>query len=149
MAQAIGQTGDLCKSIDDMPPLAEIKRGDVCGAVYQALSRGSCRYSVEGKAMPMNVWMTNWDDKIKMELERVMPKLTWKDWDMGNARDTTKAETIALQISAHLRGHLGDRVAWRSSLVLSDCFSQETLGLPDPVIWATAACSLSGTFRLT
>jgi len=123
MAQAIGQTGDLCKPIDDMPPLTEIKRGDVCGALYQALSRGSCRYSVEGKAMPMNVWMTHWDDKIKAELERVMPKVVWKDWDMGNVRENSKAETIALQISAHLRSNLGDRLSNRSikaALGLSD-----------------------------
>jgi hypothetical protein len=114
ISQAIGQTGDLCKPIDDMPSLEDIKLGDVCGVIYQALSRGTCRYSVEGKAMPMRVWMTNWDDKIKAELERVMPKVVWKDWGMGNARDNSKAETIALQISAHLRGHRGDTVSNRS-----------------------------------
>jgi hypothetical protein len=114
ISQAIGQTGDLCKPIDDMPSLEDIKLGDVCGVIYQALSRGSCRYSVEGKAMPMSVWMTNWDDKIKAELERVMPKVVWKDWDMGNTRDNSKAETIALQITAHLRGHLADKLSNRS-----------------------------------
>lgn len=114
VATAIGQTGNLLTPLDDRFNVADLKRGDIAGAIYQALSRGSCRYTEDGKAKPMRVWLCHYDTKIKDELERVMPGLTWADWDIGNKRDTAKAETISLQILALLRDHPGDRISNRA-----------------------------------
>ena len=62
----------------------------------------------------MKVWLIHHDEKIRGELDRVMPGLSWTEWNIGNSREATKAETIALQISAYLRGHASDRVSNRS-----------------------------------
>jgi hypothetical protein len=114
LAWAVGQTGELLTPLDGRFNVGDIKRGEIAGTLYQAMSRGSCRFTQDGKARPMKVWLIHHDDKIKGELERVMPGLSWADWDIGNNRETSKAETIALQISAHLRGHLSDKVSNRS-----------------------------------
>lgn len=62
----------------------------------------------------MKVWLVHHDEKIKAELGKVMPKLTWAEWKIGNDREATKAETIALQIMAHLRGYPGATASNRS-----------------------------------
>jgi hypothetical protein len=123
LAWAVGQTGELLTPLDGRFNVGDIKRGEIAGTLYQAMSRGSCRFTIDGKAKPMKVWLVHHDERIKAELERVMPGLTWAEWDIGNNREATKAEAIGLRISAHLRGHPGDRVsnrAIKTALALQD-----------------------------
>jgi hypothetical protein len=123
LAWAVGQTGELLTPLDGRFNVGDIKRGEIAGTLYQAMSRGSCRFTHDGKARPMKVWLIHHDERIKDELLKVMPGLTWAAWDIGNNRDATKAEAVALRITAHLRGHLSDRVSNRSiksSLNLGD-----------------------------
>jgi hypothetical protein len=110
VATAIGQTGNLLTPLDGRFNVADLKRGDVAGALYQAMSRGSCRFTIDGKAKAMNVWLCHYDPNIKIELEKVMPGLSWMDWDIGTKRDASKVETIALQISGFLRTQTADRI---------------------------------------
>lgn len=153
LAWAVGQTGELLTPLDDRFNLVDIKRGEVTGTLYQALSRGSCRFTHDGKARPMKVWLIHHDDKIKDDLERVMPGLTWADWDIGNGREASKAEIIALQITALLRTHRGDKLSNRSIKALlglsetsSDTFTR-AVRLVDAPGWEQIGASFvrSGT----
>ena len=124
LASAVGQTGHLLTPLDGHRfDVADIKRGDIAGSLYQALSRGSCRFTTNGKARPMKVWLTHWDSLIKGELQRLMPGLTWAAWQVGAVRVPSKAAEIALRITDHLRDHQGDKVsnrAIKSALGLGD-----------------------------
>jgi hypothetical protein len=114
LAWAVGQTGQLCAPLDDRFNVTDIKRGEIASALYQALSRGSCRYTVNGAAKPMKVWLLHHDPKIKDELNKVMPGLTWQEWEGGKVQDTSKADNLSMQIAAHLRSYAGDKVSCRS-----------------------------------
>jgi hypothetical protein len=114
LAHAVGQTGELLIPLDERFNVGDIKRGEIAGTLYQAMSRGSCRFTFDGKAKPMKAWLVHYDERIKAELERVMPGLTWADWDIGSSREANKAEAIALRICDHLRNHPGDKVSNRS-----------------------------------
>lgn len=114
LAHAVGQSGNLLTPLDERFNVGDIKRGEIASTLYQAMSRGSCRFTIDGKAKPMKVWLVHHDEKIKAELERVMPGLVWADWDIGSNREANKAEAIALRISDHLRSHPGDKVSNRS-----------------------------------
>lgn len=114
LAHAVGQSGDLLTPLDERFNVGDIKRGEIASTLYQAMSRGSCRFTLDGKAKPMKVWLVHYDDKIKAELEKVMPGLSWATWDIGDSREATKADATALRIAALLRDHTGDKVSNRA-----------------------------------
>lgn len=114
LAWAVGQAGHLLTPLDARFNVDDIKRGDIAGALYQAISRGSCRFTTDGKANPMRVWLCHHDHRIKGELDRLMPGLTWADWEVGEKGGPGKAEALTLRIADHLRATSADKISNRS-----------------------------------
>src|SRR5262249_58278521 len=60
----LGQVGDLKANVSkDL--ISDLVHSEVCHAVYQALSRGSCRVMDNGKAKPMRAWVIDKDKEIE------------------------------------------------------------------------------------
>jgi hypothetical protein len=102
---AIGQTDDLLVDIGGLISLEEIKRGEIANILYQALSRGSCRFTENGKARPMNAWIVHHDPAVRPVLDKVMPGAVWRDWRGSyGAGIERKTYGLAVKMAEYLRG---------------------------------------------
>ncbi len=121
-ATGIGQSDNLDRDVggDD---LRDWHRSEVCHAIYQALSRGSCRVAEDGYALPMNAWIIHRDDAIRAELERVMPGAKWKRWEPTYVREGVTA-ALAQEIAEHLETLLEDTVDRISTQKLKQAMSK-------------------------
>jgi hypothetical protein len=101
---AIGQTDDLLVDVGGLVSLEEIKRGEIANILYQALSRGSCRFTENGKARPMKAWLVHHDPEIKPVLDKVMPGAVWTDWQGQHGTGfERKTYGVAVKIAEFLR----------------------------------------------
>ena len=55
-ASIVGQQDSLLAVVPSKQ-ITEVKRSECAHALYQAMSRGSCRETVDGQAKPMQVWL--------------------------------------------------------------------------------------------
>ena len=53
--------------------IVEVRRSENAHALYQAMSRGSCRETVDGQAKPMRVWLIHYDKQLRELIDKVMP----------------------------------------------------------------------------
>ena len=83
--------------------IAAIHLSELCHCVYQALSRGSCRFMSDGKAHRMNGWFID-KDNIKPELDKVMVGAKWLPWRSTAGVNVRKIAGLVLDIAAHLDG---------------------------------------------
>lgn len=72
--------------------------------VYQAFSRGSCRYIDDGKARRMTGYLIHRDDQIRKVLDRVMPGARWEEWVSETGVRVGVIATLAKRIADHLDG---------------------------------------------
>jgi hypothetical protein len=112
----LGQRNELLGNLA-YSEILSVRRSEAAHAIYQALSRGSCRMTEEGEARAMNVWMIHPEKEIKALLERVMPGVVWREWDPKHlASSKGVIEATAERIAAHLSSLPADvvRVSTRS-----------------------------------
>ena len=76
----VGQCDNLQKHVSSWH-LMQIRRSEIAHCLYQAMSRGSCRMTIDGEAKPMNVWLIHKDAEIRPLIDRVMPGVVWKTWN--------------------------------------------------------------------
>jgi hypothetical protein len=124
-AAIVGQQDDLLAPVTGKQ-VVEARRSENAHALYQAMSRGACRETVDGQARPMRVWLIHYDRKLPALIDKVMPGVRWETW-IPKFLDPiqTKVEALALQVLAYLR-HLRPEITKVSTRVL-----RQTLGLSD------------------
>lgn len=77
--------------------LVEVRRSENAHALYQAMSRGSCRETVDGQAKPMRVWLIHYDKRLPDLIDKVMPGVRWETWTPKFLDPIqTKVEELAL-----------------------------------------------------
>lgn len=75
----IAQSDTLSTALDQRE-IHALVQNELCHSIYQALSRGSCRVSENGKARPMKAWIIHRHKEIQTTLAEVMPGAVWKEW---------------------------------------------------------------------
>ena len=105
----VGQSDDINVPVSHKE-VRELLQSEVCHCIYQALSRGSCRFMTNGKARKMAAWFIHKDDTVKRELERVMPGAKWLEWRSTTGINTGAIAGLVKDIEAHLGGLTEDVV---------------------------------------
>jgi hypothetical protein len=116
-AAIVGQQDNL---LSDVPgtQLVEVRRSEYVHALYQAMSRGSCRETVDGQARPMRAWLIHYDKQLRDLIDKVMPGVRWETWTPKFLDPLqSKVEELALQLLAYLR-QLGPEITKVSTRVL-------------------------------
>ena len=118
-ASIVGQQDNLLAPVPK-GQLGEVRRSENAHAVYQAMSRGSCRETVNGQAKPMRVWLIHYDKQLRDLIDKVMPGVSWETW-VPKYLDPihTKVEELTLQMLAYLR-HLGPEITKVSTRKLKE-----------------------------
>jgi len=124
-AAIVGQQNNLLAPVLGKQ-LVETRRSESAHALYQAMSRGACRDTVDGQAKAMRVWLIHYDKQLPDMIDNVMPGVKWQTWTPKFLDPIqTKVEELALRVLAYLR-HLGPEVSKLSTRML-----KQTLGLSD------------------
>lgn len=78
-ADIIGEAQDLGYPVHQRN-ITNVKNGEMAYSIHQALSRGTCRVTKDGKALPMTayMWMAKGLDQIKESISEVMPNVQFK-----------------------------------------------------------------------
>jgi len=71
-ASIVGQQDNLLADVPSTQ-ITEVRRSECAHALYQAMSRGSCRETVDGQARPMRVWLMHYDKQLRDLIDKVMP----------------------------------------------------------------------------
>ncbi|TWS94987.1 hypothetical protein [Reyranella sp. CPCC 100927] len=101
LSSSIAQVRDIMADTDRLIPVTEVSLGEVAGTLYQAISRGRCRDTVDGQAKPMKVWLRHHDRKIREELNALLPSAQWSRWYGSEARGG-KIDGVAEKVEAAL-----------------------------------------------
>ena len=101
-AEYVGQIDDLKREVSK-ETIAAIHLSELCHCVYQAFSRGACRFIDGGKARKMNGWFID-KDNIKPELDKVMVGAKWLPWRSTAGVNVRKIAGLVQEIAAHLDG---------------------------------------------
>jgi len=118
-AAIVGQQDNLLVKVSGSQ-LVEVRRSECAHALYQAMSRGSCRETVDGQARPMRVWLIHYDKQLRDLIDKVMPGVRWETWAPKFVDPIqTKTDELVLQVLAYLR-HLGPEVKKVSTRVIKD-----------------------------
>ena len=112
-AEYVGQIDDLKREVSK-ETIKEIHQSEVCHCIYQALSRGACRFMDNGKARAMRAWFIH-KDEVREELDKVMPGAKWLRWHSIAGVNVRKIAGLSQDIAAHLEGLAGtvDKVSIR------------------------------------
>lgn len=97
----VGQRGDLETEVT-RSTIKSIQQSESAHLVYQALSRGSCRFINDGQARPMKAWIIHDGVEVKEDLEKVMPGAVWRDWHIEGVSHPRKIAKLAERIKGHL-----------------------------------------------
>lgn len=97
-AATLAQGRDLLAKVDG-GDVEEVRRSEVAHGLYQAMSRGACRFVDGVEARKMDVWLPLYDEKILELLATAMPGIQTTDWDLvhveaGRASFEEVAEVI-------------------------------------------------------
>jgi hypothetical protein len=93
-ASAAGQADDLLLD-PSSADTAELLISELTHSLYQAMSRGSCRDTVDGRAGAMTAWLFMRDERARTSLERIMPGLQWRTFKSANLGTATRTEELA------------------------------------------------------
>lgn len=100
----IGERNDLTSRLSS-DEVDTIHKGELCHLMYQALSRGSCRVIINGKARGMTAWLIHKDLDIRGSLNDAMPGVQWEEWvpvHQEHPRKHTKPGLLADKIINYL-----------------------------------------------
>jgi hypothetical protein len=118
-ASIVGQQDNLLAVVPSKQ-ITEVRRSECAHALYQAMSRGSCRETVNGQATPMRVWLIHYDNHLRDLIDKVMPGVRWETWTPKFVDPIqTKTDELLLQVLAYLR-HLGPEVTKVSTKVVKE-----------------------------
>ena len=97
-----GQKDDLTADISQAE-ITKVKRSEIAHSLLQAINRGACRQTVNGKAKTTNVWLIHHDPKVKPLLETAMPNLGWEAWEtVAIRKNEGRIEALAKTITRTL-----------------------------------------------
>ena len=106
--------------------VTDIQRSEIAHSLYQAMSRGSCRDTVDGHAKPMKAWLIHHDNGIHDIINKVMPGVSWSVWTPKHLTQIdAKTDEVVLKVLGYLRS-LPDTETKVSTRVVKD-----VLGLRD------------------
>ncbi|MBI1369486.1 MAG: hypothetical protein GC162_12635 [Planctomycetes bacterium] len=89
-ARCIGQADNITRRFA-RGELDELVQSEACHAMYQAMSRGACRKTTNGKAHPMKAWIIYSRPKTIETLRDVMPNVKIVPWEpVGRKRRTPR-----------------------------------------------------------
>ena len=124
-AAIVGQQDNLLAPVPGSQ-IVEVRRSENAHALYQAMSRGACRETVDGQARAMRVWLIHYDKQLRDLIDKVMPGVKWETWTPKFLDSIqTKAEELAFQVIAYLR-RLRPEITRVSTRAV-----KQTLGLSD------------------
>ena len=124
-ATIVGQQDNLLADVPSTQ-ITEVRRSENAHALYQAMSRGACRETVDGQARPMRVWLIHYDNQLRDLIDKVMPGVRWETWTPKFVDPIqTKTEELLLQILGYLR-QLSPEITTVSTRVV-----KEALGVTD------------------
>ena len=86
--------------------LRDLVESEIAHVVYQGASRGSCRRTRDGKAMPMKLYLIHRNRSLKTILDGVMPGAVWsypEPRHLKKASSDGKSAQLFAQLLAHLR----------------------------------------------
>ncbi len=101
LASSMAQVRNILTDGRDLIPVSEVSRGEVAGVLVQAINRGRCRYTDNGTARPMKVWLRHNDRHIREELNKLLPGAQWVKW-YGSEGRGDKIDSIATKIKEAL-----------------------------------------------
>jgi hypothetical protein len=101
----IAQSDSLSTPLEQRA-IHSLVQNELCHSIYQALSRGSCRVSENGKARPMKAWIIHRHKEIQLTLTEVMPGAVWQEWKPVSTVPPKPGQisTVAATIRRHLTG---------------------------------------------
>ncbi len=100
----VGQQDNLTADVP-YAEILEVRRSEIAHSLYQAMSRGSCRRTVHGEAVPMKAWLIHYETSFRKLINRVMPGVVWKEWEAKYLQaKTSKIEDAARKIRGYLEG---------------------------------------------
>ena len=141
MGAYLAAVNDLQENVDKAIA-NDLQRSEKAHLAYQALSRGTCRTVVNGKAKPMNGYMVEIDPEIETTLEQVMPGVVWKKWQPYFVPEHEGLiETWVKTVQDYLNGLEDDRV---SSQALRKELKAERVA---PRTWTKVIQTVSGNIR--
>lgn len=102
-AKALGQVEDLRHPLK-RSEITSLHLGEQVHMIYQALSRGSCRITENGKAKLMNAWLFHDQlETIQEQLDVVMPGVRFVSYESKHlSKGITKTERTAKEIESIL-----------------------------------------------
>ncbi len=74
-----GEKGDITADISK-DELEEVRVGELCHIIFQALSRGSCRIIKNGEAGRMKAYLIHASTNIRPPIDEAMPDVRWLEW---------------------------------------------------------------------
>jgi len=133
-AAYLGQSNDLEADLSSKI-VQDLHRSEVCHMIYQALSRGACRTVDNGSALPMQAWIIHRDDRIKEELDKVMPGAVWADWKPLYLPNTPG---VTASLSRRIAAELESLSLETTTISINRLKKALTLKQVSPRTWTTA-----------
>jgi hypothetical protein len=93
-----GQSDNLLVDINDSD-LLSVRTSEICYRLHQAVNRSAMRDTVNGQAPHTDVWLIHPSRDIRPTLDKVMPGVSWVDWEgkyLPTKTDQTEKEADAL-----------------------------------------------------
>jgi hypothetical protein len=126
--------------LGDVWTVNEVKPSEIAHCVYQALSRGSCRTSIEGEAALMKAWIIHPEATLEDDIKTAMPGVRWTEWaprflkGVGGRKTRTMVKAITDYLNA-----LPDTVLKVSGKALKVAVSHDAT----EAVWRDATAFLS------
>ncbi|HRZ59077.1 MAG TPA: hypothetical protein P5163_00665 [Rubrivivax sp.] len=102
-ASICGQSDDLLAAPDN-ERIQAIEESEMAHAIYQAVSRGSCRIIEDGYARPMKVWLPVKEERVIELLQSAMPGMVIERIASEHLTRRGLAAQLAVEVATFLRG---------------------------------------------
>lgn len=106
LGETTGHSGDISKECT-WKRLRDLQLSEVAHDAFQAIGRVQCRTVINGVALPVNVWLIHYGEKLREKLEPVMQGAVWKKWqtkydEIPEGKEQGKIEQAAQAVSRYL-----------------------------------------------
>lgn len=106
-AQFVGQANDLARPFPK-GQLDELVQSEACHAIYQALSRGACRKTIDGKARQMDAWIIHPRKRTVETLRDVMPNVRIVPWEPQRQKRRRRCDGKIHKLAQRIASYLND-----------------------------------------
>jgi hypothetical protein len=128
VAQYVAQCNGSEREHHDTHTAHRLVQSEIVHTIYQALSRGRCRVTVDGQGLPMKAWIIYKEKTIRQSLEVVMKGVQWKNWSSGKAEDPRATQ---------LRDHLETLSPQRFPILIPEVKQAVGLSRASRQVWRT------------